>query len=123
MGRWGTKAWENDSAMDWYERWMMETDFIDQIDRTLAFDVQEDFQEIRAAASMLWMLNEPDIWPVGYYLQFVERAVIKLQEILSSGVYANPEMITEVEQELEKLQAIQQQFNVDSSKLDKQLEP
>lgn len=102
---------------------MLETDFIDQIDHTLAFDVQEDFEEIRAAAALLLMLNEPDFWPVGYYPQFVERAVIKLQEIQSSGVYENPEMITEIEQELKKLQAIQQQFIADEPNLEKPPEP
>ncbi len=101
----------------------MDSDFIDQIDRTLEFSVQEDFEEIRATASLLWMLSEPDIWPVGYYPQFVERASNKLQEILSSGVYENPDMIAEVEQELKKLQAIQQQLNVDPQKLEKPPQP
>lgn len=123
MGAWGTKAWENDPAMDWYERWMVETDFIDQVDRTLAFDVQEDCEEIRAAASMLWMLNEPDIWPAGYYEQFVDRAVDKYQEILTAKVYRNSHLIAEVKNELDKLQAIQQQLNADPPKLEKPPHP
>ena len=101
MGAWGTKAWENDAALNWYDQVMEQANLVGLIDETLASDVRENCEEIRAAASILWMLNEPEIWAAGIYQQFVNRAVTQYKEILSSGVYQNESMLYEVDRELE----------------------
>ena len=79
MGHWGTKAWENDEAGDWFNELFRESCIREVVRRALECDVKQDFAVVRAAAFMLIQLGNAYIWPVEYLEDDLRLAVTQLE--------------------------------------------
>lgn len=61
MGAWGSKAWENDRAADWFSSFF---DGIDVDSRIAdALEDEEDHERIRATGHLLAVLGRAYVWP------------------------------------------------------------
>lgn len=82
MGAWGTAAWDNDGAADWYGNLFQVTKLAARVEKTLKKkDVEEYYEEIRAAAYVLVALGQVYIWPVDLLDQHLRLAIKRLEEI------------------------------------------
>jgi hypothetical protein len=81
MGAWGTAAWDNDSAADWYGDLFDATGFAKHVEDALNRDPEEDADVIRAAAFLLVQLGRVYIWPVDDLDRHLSLAVQKLEAV------------------------------------------
>jgi hypothetical protein len=87
MGAWGTAAWENDGAADWFGDTFDATGFARRVEETLGGDPEDDHQEIRAAAYLLVALGRVSIWPVDDLDRHLALAISKLEAIREMDIY------------------------------------
>jgi hypothetical protein len=81
MGAWGTAAWENDGAADWFGDTFDATGLARHVEATLNGDPEDDHEEIRAAAYLLVALGRVYIWPVDDLDRHLALAISKLEAI------------------------------------------
>jgi hypothetical protein len=82
MGAWGAAAWDNDGAADWFGDMFDATGLASYVEKTLKKkDVEEYFEEIRAAAYVLVTLGRVYIWPVDVLEKHLKLAIKRLEEI------------------------------------------
>ncbi len=60
MGAWGTAAWDNDTAADWFADFFGDLDLNGKIKKT--FDSEDGHGEIRAACFILGSLGRVYVW-------------------------------------------------------------
>jgi hypothetical protein len=82
MGAWGTTAWDNDDAADWFADLFEKTKLAKRVEKTLQKkDVEEYANEIRAAAHVLVALGRVYIWPIDDLDRHLCLAIEKLEAI------------------------------------------
>ncbi|MDP9438827.1 MAG: hypothetical protein M3P49_08795 [Actinomycetota bacterium] len=84
MGTWGTAAWENDAAADWFGSLFAQTGMAERVGETLEND-RAAHEEWRAAASILASLGRVYVWPVGSLDRHLRLAIRRLEEIETGG--------------------------------------
>ena len=106
MGTWGTAAWDNDDAADWFGNLFAATKLAARVEKTLKKkDVQEYAGEIRAAAYMLVALGRVYIWPVEDLDRHLKLAIKKLEAIHALDDYQDdPTIASEIAELRSRLQ-------------------
>ena len=104
MGAWGTAAWENDSAADWFGELMETTGLPERVEETLKLDAEDAHEEIRAAAYILLALGRTFVWPVDKLDAHLKLATEKLREIAELEEYADSDIVPVIEKEIAELQ-------------------
>ncbi|MGH3514564.1 MAG: DUF4259 domain-containing protein [Pseudonocardiaceae bacterium] len=95
MGAWGTAAWDNDDAADWFGDLFATTKLAARVEKTLKQqDVEEYAGQIRAAAYLLVALGRVYIWPIDDLDRHLRLAIEKLVAISQLEDYAGNESIT-----------------------------
>ena len=87
MGAWGVEPWANDGAADWFDDTFDETGLAKRVESTLNLDVDDYYEEIRAAAYLVRLLARTYIWPVDDIDCHRALAADRLQAVLDSGVF------------------------------------
>ena len=106
MGAWGTAAWENDGAADWFGDTFEATGLARHAEGALNGDPEDDHQEIRAAAYLLVALGRAFIWPVEDLDRHLALAISKLEAIRELEIYQEvPEFVEAIGQEIEVLRS------------------
>jgi hypothetical protein len=107
MSAWGTKAYENDSAADWFGDLWDEFAVPAKVEATLNLDIEDCHEEIRAAAHLLVQLGDTYRWPVDDIDRHCSLAAKRLEEILSAGIFEEDEtdFIEEIKAEIEILRS------------------
>lgn len=106
MGTWGTAAWEDDDAADWFADLFAATKLAARVEKTLKKkDVEEYAGQIRAAAYMLVALGRVYIWPVEDLDRHLGLAIERLEEISRLADYAgDPTIAAEIAELRSRLQ-------------------
>ena len=106
MGAWGTAAWDNDDAADWFGDLFAATKLAARVEKTLKKkDVEEYAGEIRAAAYMLVALGRVYIWPVEDLDRHLKLAIKKLEAIHALDDYQDdPTIASEIAELRSRLQ-------------------
>ena len=81
MGAWGTAAWDNDSAADWFGDLFDATGLAKHVEEALNRDPEDDPDVIRAAAFLLVQLGRVYIWPVHDLDAHLTLAISKLEAV------------------------------------------
>jgi hypothetical protein len=106
MGAWGTAAWENDGAADWFGDTFDATGLAKHVEETLNRDSMDDHEEIRAAAYVLVSLGHVYIWPVQDLERHLALAISKLEAIRELEIYQKaPEFVEAIGREIEVLRS------------------
>jgi hypothetical protein len=101
MGAWGTAAWENDGAADWFGETFDATGLARHVEETLNGDPEDDHQEIRAAAYLLATLGRVFIWPVDDLDRHLALAISKLEAIREMDIYQEaPSFVEAIDAEI-----------------------
>jgi hypothetical protein len=104
MGAWGTAAWENDGAADWFGDLFDATRLAKRVEETLKQDPDEAHEEIRAAAHVLAALGRVYIWPVSELQGHLRLAIDGLERIKALEIYAqSPGLVAAIEDEIHAL--------------------
>jgi hypothetical protein len=100
MGAWGTAAWENDRAADWFGDTFDVTGLAKRVEEALSGDPEDDHEEIRAAVYMLATLGRVYIWPVHDLDRHLALAISKLEAIRELEIYHEaPEFVEAIDEE------------------------
>jgi len=106
MGAWGELPWDNDGAADWFGDLFEQTKLAEQVERTLKLDVEDSYEEIRAAASVLLFLGRVYIWPVHDLDRHLALAADRLEEVSRVDVVAeSPELVEGILLEIQELRS------------------
>ena len=107
MSAWGTKAYENDGAADWFGDLWDEFAVPAKVEATLRLNVADYHEEIRAAAYLLVQLGDTYRWPVDAIDRHCSLAARRLEEILSAGIFEDDEtdFVNEIQAEIEVLKS------------------
>jgi hypothetical protein len=81
MGTWGSLPWDNDAAADWYGTLFDATKLASHVEEALKQDADDDYEEIRAAASLVILLCHNYVWPVEEIDRHLALAVARLEEL------------------------------------------
>jgi len=104
MGTWGSKAWENDTAADWFGDTWDACALPEIIDEALKLDVREYPEEVRAATFVVIQLAQTFVWPVEKIDEHVKLAHKQLKQLVRSGIHRDSKGITaQVNKEIAKL--------------------
>ncbi len=94
MGAWGTAAWDNVNAADWFGDLFAATKLAQRVEKALKTkDVEECAGKIRAAAYALVVLGRVYIWPVDDLDRHLRLAIEKLEDISLLNDYEGDESI------------------------------
>ena len=106
MGAWGTAAWENDGADDWFSDTFDATGLARRVEETLNGDPEDEHEEIRAAAYLLVTLGRVYIWPVEDLERHLALAASKLEAIRELEIYQEvPEFVAAIDAEIAALRS------------------
>lgn len=105
MGCWGVKPFENDSAADWFGDLWDEMPVPSKVEETLKLDLEDNHEEIRAAAHVLLQLGETYIWPVGFIDRHCDLAARRLEEIKAMEIYSDADFQAEIQKEIDILRS------------------
>jgi hypothetical protein len=105
MGTWGTAAWENDSAADWFAELMETTGLPERVEEALKLDAEDAHEEIRAAAYVLLALGRNFVWPVDKLDAHLTLATEKLREIAELEEYEDSDIVPVIQKEIAELQS------------------
>jgi Domain of unknown function (DUF4259) len=107
MGAWGTAAWENDGAADWFGDLFEATKLASYVEKMLKKkDIEENHEEIRAAAYIVVALGQTFIWPVDDLDRHLNLAIEKLEAIKALEEYReSPESVVAIEEEVARLRS------------------
>ena len=81
MGAWGTAAWDNDKAADWYAEVFGVTGLAERVEAALARDPARYPEVVRAAAHVLIQLGRGYVWPVRDLQPHLALAVKQLEVV------------------------------------------
>lgn len=87
MRAWGIEPWANDGAADWFGDMFDETGLAERVEKALNLEVEDYYEEIRAAAYLVRLLARTYIWPVDDIDRHRALAANRLQAVLDSGVF------------------------------------
>jgi hypothetical protein len=106
LGAWGTAAWDNDDAADWFANLFAATKLADRVEKTLKEqDVEEYAGRIRAAAYVLVVLGRVYIWPINDLYRRLRLAIEKLEAIRQLKDYEDdPTIAAEIAELRSRLQ-------------------
>jgi HEAT repeat protein len=98
MGAWGSAAWDNDLAADWFAELFETTKLARRVEKTLnRRDLEEYAPEIRAAAYVLIALGRNYVWPVDELERHLQLAISKLEALRELADYEGmPELDEEI---------------------------
>lgn len=82
MGAWGSCAWENDAAADWFSDLFERTGLAQELEKCLRSSFDNGFEEVRAAAYVVSLLARTYIYPVDDIDGHRSLARERLMEIL-----------------------------------------
>ena len=114
MGAWGTEAWDNDAAADWF------ADFFEGFSLNAkikeAFELEDGNDEIRAACFILGSLGRVYVWndDLDELKVLLERGIALLSKMIDAedenndfleSWDNNPEVIASVQEQIKELQA------------------
>ena len=107
MGTWATAPWNNDSGADWFGDMFDNTKLADYVRRTLKeAEPQNDYAEIRAAASMVVMLGRVYVWPIKQLDEDLSLAAEKLEVLLKvPELNESAEIIASIQEEIRELRS------------------
>ncbi|MBN2139120.1 MAG: DUF4259 domain-containing protein [Sedimentisphaerales bacterium] len=116
MGVWDLAPWDNDGGADWFDDMFEKTNLADHVRQTLrSSNPQDDYEQIRAAASLVVMLGHTYIWPVETLDQDLSLAASKLAEILTVPELGESEDLTStIREEIQELRSRIKDANVES---------
>jgi hypothetical protein len=87
MSAWGTAAWDNDTAADWFGDLFDATQLVRHVDDALALDPESDPDVIRAASHLLIQLGRGYIWPIRELDRQLALAVRKMEVVKGLEVF------------------------------------
>ena len=106
MGAWATAAWDNDGAADWFGDMFDATGLASYVEETLQRDVEEYYEEVRAAAYMLVALGRVYIWPIDDLDNHLALAIAKLEEVKALEEYQEvPDLVKAIDEEIAVLKS------------------
>lgn len=105
MGCWGVKPCENDSAADWFGDLWDEFPVPSRVEETMKLDLEDNHEEIRAAAHVLLQLGNTFIWPVDSLDRHCDLAAQRLEEIKGMEIYSGADFQAELQKEIEILRS------------------
>lgn len=105
MGCWGVKPYENDSAADWFGDLWDQFPVPAKVEETLALDLEDSHEEIRAAVHVLLQLGHTFIWPAHSIDHHCDLAARRLEEIKAMEIYSGADFQAELQQEIETLRS------------------
>lgn len=106
MGAWGTAAWDNDGAADWFGDLFDATGLAKHVEKTLKQDPADAHEEIRAAAHILVALGRVYVWPVEELNKHLALAIDRLEKIQVLEVYQeDSEFVAAIQGEIDALRA------------------
>jgi hypothetical protein len=115
MGCWGLEAFENDKADSWFEDLWQLFPIPAEIEKTLRLTVEDNHEEIRAAAYVLLQLG--DIWPVDLIDQHCDLAARRLEDIKGMEIYAHDVFQVQLQKEIDILRSrISKHFDTNTDK-------
>jgi hypothetical protein len=101
----GIKPYENDSAADWFSDLWDEFAIPSKVEETLKLDLEDNHEEIRAAAYILLQLGNTYIWPVYSIDRHCDLAARRLEEMRAMEIYRGDEIQAEMQKEIEILRS------------------
>lgn len=106
MGAWGSNAWDNDDAADWFGDLFAATKLAQRVEKALKTkDVEEYAGKIRAAAYVLVALGRVYVWPVDDLERHLKLAIEKLTAISEFEDYqGDPNIAAEIAELRSRLQ-------------------
>lgn len=105
MGCWGVKAYESDSAADWFGDLWDAFPVPAKVEETLKLDLEDSHEEIRAAAHVLVQLGDTYIWPVDSIDRHCDLAARRLEEIKAMEEYSGDDFQAQLQQEIDVLRS------------------
>ena len=107
MGAWGTAAWDNDTASDWYSDLFHETGLARYVEEALSRGLgEQDPEVIRAAAYLVVALGcRAAIWPVELLDRHLSLAIEKLEMAKAAEYQGYPAFETAIDGELAELRS------------------
>lgn len=105
MGCWGVKAYENDSAADWFGDLWDDCPVPARVEAALQLELEDCHEEIRAAAHILIQLGDTYIWPVALIDKHCDLAVRRLNEIKAMEDFAADDFQAQLQQEIDILRS------------------
>ena len=109
MGAWGSAAWDNDLAADWFGNLFERTKLARHVEKALNYsDLEEYAAEIRAAAWVLGALGRVYVWPVSDRERHLKLAIAKMEAIRELPDY---EDVPEISEEIAVLRSRLQGLN------------
>jgi hypothetical protein len=103
MGCWGVKAYDNDSAADWFGDLWEDFPVPARIEETLKLDIEDSHEEIRAAAYVLVQLARIYVWPSDDINRHCDVAAQRLEEIKKMEIYQGEDFQREIQTEIDEL--------------------
>lgn len=103
MSSWGVKAYESDSAADWFGDLWDAFPVPARVEETLKLDLEDSHEEIRAAAHVLIQLGETYIWPVASIDRHCDLAARRLEEIKAMEEYSGDDFQAQLQGEIDIL--------------------
>lgn len=107
MGAWDIEPWDNDAAADWFMEMFDKTELADYVRSALThLDVENEYDEVRAAASMVRLLGHNYVWPVETIDEDLELAASKLEKLLDvPEMQENENILNAVKSEISELRS------------------
>jgi hypothetical protein len=106
MGVWGNSPWDNDGAADWFDSLLARTKLAKYVEDSLKLDAGSSHQEIRAAASVVFLLGRDYIWPAPDLDRDLARAADPLEEISRlDEVRESQELVDQIRGEIPELRS------------------
>jgi Domain of unknown function (DUF4259) len=106
MDAWGTAAWDNDGAADWFGDTFDATALAKHVEETLNRDPEDGDYKIRAAASILVALGRVHIWPVADLDRHLALAISRLEAIRELEIFQEiPEFVEAIDEQIEVLRS------------------
>ncbi len=116
MGAWGSAAWDNDLAADWFGNLFEKTNLARHVEKTLNLkDLEEYAAEVRAAAWLLGVLGKVYIWPIADLERHLKLAIAKMEAIRELPDY---EGVPDIDEELAVLRSHLQPLNSPAAEAD-----
>jgi len=115
MGCWGVKAYEDYSAADWFGDLWDQFPIPSKVEETLQLDLEDNHEEIRAAAHLLVQLGDTYIWPVHSIDRHCDLAARQLEELKGMEIYAGDDFRAQLQKEIDLLRSrISEDFKKDN---------
>jgi hypothetical protein len=106
MGAWGTAAWDNDWAADWFGDTFDATGFAKHVEEMLNRDPENGDHKILAAASILVALGRVHIRPVADLDRHLALAISRLEAIRELEIFQEvPMFVEEIDEQIEVLRS------------------